>query len=245
MSFNSRYFKIFAVYFFLVSHIFATNRLDPKDWRFITQFCLDYIQKHLAEIDVFTNESGFYRIKIPLPLHFKKNVIDIRLNYWGMDSKNFWISENIHNHPNYFESKIIFGGYEHELYKISQRFDEKNKTISCTLRRNHENINTIISKKVAHLDSVQIKKENTEKVLVVDQTLIHRIIQFVPGTLSINVVFAEQSMKGNIYEVFFKEPSKPDHPINTRAKIAGKKVKKAILLDILHTLIKSSKNETV
>ena len=72
------------------------------------------------------NESGFYRISIPVPrfIGCSTGMSKIRLNYWPIDTaENNPKLESIHDHPSYFESFIVKGGYQHAIYNQLKEID--------------------------------------------------------------------------------------------------------------------------
>ena len=99
--------------------------------RHFNQQTLENANKYLTEnkhkIKFERNESGFIRTTFPdwvlvpdakiAPLAKGER---LRANFWYyVDSDCSMGDESIHDHPSAFQSYIVNGGYEHELYKVN------------------------------------------------------------------------------------------------------------------------------
>jgi hypothetical protein len=230
---------IFLLLTLLHVNTFAQSQLNEKAWRFIQVYCLEYLLKNKHNLKINTNESGFYRIKIPTPAGVNHNICDIRINYWNFDSNATLQKETLHNHPNYFESKIIAGWYEHELFQQEPASDKTSNYFCYTV----QNIATkALNKKIVTMQSnvfirslgTQVVKKN--QVLAVDKDLIHRITIFTPETLSINVVFAENGTKNSTYNIFLPKEVTDEPKINSRSVLADNAIKKNIINNLITIL---------
>lgn len=112
--------------------------------REFNQQTLDNTYKYLVDnqdsISFERNESGFIRTTLPdevlqpdaavAPLAAGER---LRINFW-YDDKCGMGDESIHDHPNAFQSFIVNGGYEHELYRVTSAKDPKKFLPSMTLQ---------------------------------------------------------------------------------------------------------------
>jgi hypothetical protein len=218
--------KIIAIIILLVlpSQILANlSKITKSDWLFLQKYCKDFLEDNRENIEIYTNESGFYRVKISCPANYKRDIITIRINYWAEDSSKMLMAENIHNHPNYFESKIIKGWYKHELFNVSKIKNVNSHFISYSIDNTDPFNKKIIAQKSVYLHSKAIEKVLENDIINIDTNLIHRITIFKPGTLSINVTFKNHGQINHIYDVFFTQHSKPEENTNTRIKIYNQK----------------------
>lgn len=223
---------------------YASPVLQEKDWNWITKHCLDHVRKNQDKVQITTNESGFYRITIPVPQGMKTQVVGIRINYWGNNSQQHHVIESIHNHPNYFESHIVSGEFQHDVYKVSKNLDKGTTYTDCTLLKKGER-KTVISKKSVVLDLVGRQTLKARDTWNVSKSLIHRIVSFQPGTLSINVVFGDKQNQRKTYDVFLSVPLCPALFIKKRVDIADQKMKRSILESIISILQKKVQHESI
>lgn len=152
------------------------------------------------------------------------------------------MAENIHNHPNYFESKIIKGWYEHELFNVSKIKNVNSHFISYSIDNTHPFNKKIIAQKSLYLHSKAIEKVLENDIINIDTNLIHRITIFKPGTLSINVTFKNQGQINHIYDVFFTQHSRPEENTNTRIKISNQKDRDYLINSMIAILSNNIKN---
>jgi hypothetical protein len=224
--------KIFLIYLLLVSKCSIADKLRELDWNLIQEHCLGFIVKNKNHIKIETNESGFYRIKVDLGDYKNKGIIDIRINYW-MDDKRLNL-ETIHSHPNHFESKIIKGGYVHEIFYQTNSSGEKYNVY--TINRNLKNKKIFINKGISYLKSYGIFSVNQNNKIGIDQKLIHRIIDFKKDTLSINVVFGHIEKSKSEYKLFVKKDQLNEKDINSRTTIENSYNRYKILNNIIKIL---------
>lgn len=142
----------------------------------------EYVVKNKDSIVPEKNESGFYRINLDAPAFLSKNlgVEKLRLHYWPVDDSNTIKKESIHNHPKYFESFIINGGYKHSIYSMhTEPSAAKTKKFNL-FRINKQEANT---KNFDNLGTTFISKDKNEivkegKIIVMPTDVIHRVLFF-------------------------------------------------------------------
>jgi len=100
-----------------------------------------YLAENFEKIKFERNESGFIRTTFPDHLFHPDHRVGalkqnerLRANYW-FDDKSGMGDESIHDHPNPFQSYIVSGGYEHEIYRISFNESTKDFRLSMSLDR--------------------------------------------------------------------------------------------------------------
>ncbi len=93
----------------------------------LQKYAYDYIVNNKYNIKPKKNESGFYRINIKTPDFIDSNlgIEKLRINYWPIDDSNKILAETIHDHPRYFESYILYGGYVHSVYNMHKKSSSK------------------------------------------------------------------------------------------------------------------------
>lgn len=98
-----------------------TSRLSTEQWNRLLQYSYEYIVKNKNSIVPEENESGFYRINIQAPDFIPQDlkINKLRIHYWPLDTAEYIRDETIHDHPKYFESLIINGGYIHSIYNMN------------------------------------------------------------------------------------------------------------------------------
>ena len=119
--------------FFIVSGLtfFRSPNLTKVIKRNFNQATLNNAYRYLVDnkekITFAKNESGFIRMQFPKwVLEPDKTIAPLesgdilRANYWYYTSTSDCGvgDESIHDHPRQFQSYIVHGGYEHELYEL-------------------------------------------------------------------------------------------------------------------------------
>src|SRR4029077_11837607 len=91
--------------------------LSKSHFAELVSYAQDYLHTN-SNVTVEANPSGFYRIRLPIPKGFflEKKMEALRLHYWPPGTKLNMV-EALHDHPNYFESMILNGGYTHSVYR--------------------------------------------------------------------------------------------------------------------------------
>ena len=231
----TKFILLMHLWFFnAFAHASTQNKLSKQDWYVITKDCLNYLRTNAKNLKISTNESGFYRIRLNLNTKPHQDIISVRLNYWSGE-QGLLFKENIHNHPNYFESKIISGGYEHEIFLPTDSKTKASSYISCKLGKDAKGINKILAQQKVYLTSSKIEKVQAGQILALETSVIHKILKFTPNSLSINAVFNNKKTKNQIYNVFFTQNTNPELCINNRKNVTNKD-KDIIILAIINLL---------
>jgi hypothetical protein len=125
----------------------------------------------------------------------------IRLNFWCPEANSHIHPESIHTHPGYFESFIISGGYEHELYKSADA------NANAIKYHNYKIIKSSFRKSFAYIGDAYLQSLGSESVqknqiALLNTHLIHRVLHTNPNTLTINALF---NTFNPCYNVFLTE----------------------------------------
>lgn len=174
-----------------------------KDEEFIDLigYVINYLETNIENLSFKKNVSGFIRISIPPPEILANQVKELRLNYWLPEIP---ISpESTHSHPLYFESLVINGCYEHEIFNFDVETSNKLQTLKM-FRIHKQNNNNIHYEYIGetNLYSQGIKTVRAGFVAGFPKSLIHRILSAQPYSLTLNVVFNSES--NEIYFDIFK-----------------------------------------
>lgn len=190
-----------------------------------------YLEENKEKVRFERNESGFIRTTFPNEVLTPDiNIAPLaddevlRANFWYYDNASNCSmgDESIHDHPRNFQSYIVKGGYEHELYQLQPSQSDFSFSLkSDPLRKlynaffgNSQDINAFqfsidkYSKNISYQGTVLLKKTGVEQtkagdIVSVDTNLIHRVSKYhtVPGekTLSLNIVRNNGKFTTNIY----------------------------------------------
>lgn len=206
------------------------SRQGESEWLTLIDYSRNYIQNHQDEIVVEKNESGFYRINVKAPdsLEF---VEKLRLHYWPVDHSMQMLEESIHDHPKFFESYIIKGGYRHALYtKSDSSLYNKPYTIFKVDK---------LRKDIVKGENIYLHEDRTEEVgektiVVMPTDVIHRVFTYTPGTLSMNIVYNDKSNK-DYYNVFISEAG-DKKKVKIERDTAAEAEKTSVIKEV-HTLL--------
>lgn len=207
------------------------GKLSDAEWINLMQYAHRYVIQNKESIVPEKNESGFYRINLKAPDFLPENlgIEKLRLHYWPIDNSIIIKEESIHDHPKYFESLIINGGYKHSIYSMHTK-PTVNGAKKFNLFRINKGENS--SKSFEKLGTTFISKDKDEsvkerKVVVMPTDVIHRVLFSVPGSLSINVVYKDKYNK-NYYNVMLTENATEKDVSSSRIKVSGELKKKVI-----------------
>lgn len=209
------------------------SRQNKEEWLALIDYSYNYIKQHQDTLVVEKNESGFYRINLPAPGSLK-SVEKLRLHYWPIDSSTQILEESIHDHPKLFESYIVNGGYQHALYNKSDTSVNVSKYAIFKVNKLQKGFN-IAGK--TYLHEVHIEKAKEKAIVVMPTDVIHRVFTYVPGTLSMNIVY-EDSTNKDYYNVFISENGSEDDVKTERVSLAGTE-KASIIKEVLARLFNS------
>jgi len=190
------------------------SRLNLTQFQALACYSQHYLQRYADKLACQKNESGFLRINIPLSTEIKsqfKDIKKLRTNYWAPHSGITAIPESIHTHPSYFESCIIDGGYNHEIYDYDDEYD--NQHINDNQKTYYDLYHILKSgdkKSVAFMGNTSLKYIKNEfvgsnSIKVIDTSVIHRVMESKPETLSLNVIFDEESNSNKFYNLYLSK----------------------------------------
>ncbi|AIL12665.1 hypothetical protein IM40_02630 [Candidatus Paracaedimonas acanthamoebae] len=209
------------------------SRQSKEEWLALIDYSHKYMQEHQDELVVEKNESGFYRINIPAPSYLK-SAEKLRLHYWPIDSSTQILEESIHDHPKLFESYIVNGGYRHALYIKSDASQDDSKYTIFKVNKLQKGFD-VSGQTYLHQDQIEKARENA--VVIMSTDVIHRVLTYVPGTLSMNIVYEDSTNKDH-YNVFISEDGSEDDVKTERASLVGAE-KSNILKEVLARLFNS------
>ena len=201
-----------------------SGRLNRQQLDNVIKYAHKFILENKDSIVPEKNESGFYRINLEAPDYMAKNlqIEKLRIHYWPLDKSNYIRDESIHDHPKYFESLIINGGYKHSIYSMN--------TLPVVVGAKKLNLvkinkNEGETKTSDNLGKIYVSKAKDEvvkegKVVVMPTDVIHRVLFSVPGSLSINVVYKDKHNK-DYYNVMLSENATENDIVTSRVKVSG------------------------
>lgn len=213
-----------------------TSQISLESFKELGMHSQSFIKANYQWLMLETNESGFVRINIPLNELMRSKypeISKIRLNFWTSEFGVEIVEESIHTHPAHFQSLILNGGYIHELFEI----DESNKP--TTPFYDHYKIFKQINQKSftyigkSYLTTGVHKSEEQGSIVNIPPNLIHRVLDNLPKTLTLNAV--SDSNEANHFNIFLTQNANISH-IKTNRKMVPTKHSKIMLDEILHHL---------
>jgi hypothetical protein len=222
-------------YFFLLFFIFATNillinksysnqksisvipRLNKEKALELAKYSLQFLNENKGKVVGLKNESGFIRITIPTAQFEKWGIDKIRLNYWSPENDIDIEPESIHNHPRYFESFIVHGGYTHAKYKFSQDKKNENRYKQYRLYKGKQD-KYFEFKGVVQLKHLENESVKSGMVNAFPLSLIHRVLSTEVSTLSLNVLYDSNKNENEekFYDVFISSEAHSSEHIKTK-----------------------------
>lgn len=173
------------------------------------------------------NESGFIRVTIPTT-EFKK---------WGINGIVIQ-PESLHNHPRYFESFLVHGGYTHAIYKASQV--EQNLTDEYEQYRLYKKKQNKFFERKGIIRLQLVKNESVENGIttVFPTSLVHRILTTKGETLSLNVLYSfdKNENTNDFYDVFVSPGIGSSEYIKTKRVFLAHKETTKIINKIIQLL---------
>ena len=223
-----KYKIIFFIFLTFTNYLINKPILNKKTFSQLIKISKNYINNHINSIALEQNESGFFRLNIPTneslinDLSNKKFFLSkVRLNFWPKNA--IFLEESIHNHPRYFESYLINGSYEHEIWNISEEEFNSEPHNSFKIIKNIDQKSFIYSG-IINLKLKEKQEISKGNIIPFDKNLIHRVIKTKENSLSINVVFNSKE-NNSIYKLpFYNVYLKNENIINvktTRNTILG------------------------
>lgn len=177
-------------------------KLNRSQFYQLVQYSKNFLTENARNLACQKNESGFVRTTLPAPKVFSDKIEKIRLNYWpGIDELEI-SPESIHDHPRYFESQILFGGYNHEIFA---RSNNGNALDRYRIFKNKQDERNFIFKGSTKLQSAGEKSLQEGAIVTFPKSLIHRVLSTQPSTLTLNVVFKKENNDEDYCDVYISE----------------------------------------
>ena len=172
----------------------------------------------------------------------------------GLDNRNcrinaFFVSEGIsdpHTHPLNFVSYVVSGGYTHTIYEEAGHSEYKNSSCISNSKHvctQHSQIDTKTDtiQKLGTTKLTEVYKEsfvNGDLIAFINSQTIHRMDEFIPGTLTINFI----SNVGNRKIDVFISNETPDRIVLSKEDTRTP-VKKEIASDVIDKSLMILKSE--
>lgn len=214
------------------------NSVSKEKFLNIAENCNIFLRNNINVLCLQKNESGFNRINIPLTENFRKEnpeIEKIRMNYWVSDNETNILEESIHNHPNEFDSFIVSGGYTHELFSVCSRRekDAQEYQMYMLIKEGGKKSTTLLGN--GFLKSLGEKNVLKGDIVSVDKEVVHRVIRTYNETLSINLVYRNQGVDFDKYQVFLTKTGKFED-VKTDREVINKSSSKMMILKIIDYL---------
>jgi mannose-6-phosphate isomerase-like protein (cupin superfamily) len=177
--------KIIAIItlLFLPLQILANlNKLTKSDWLFLQKYCRDFLSNNKENIEIYTNESGFYRVKISSPANCKKDIITITKK--GVDGNKIMFDKLKSNSFSWIKNQVFdkrpWGDYENilekENFKIKIITVKPNSELSYQIHKQRSEHWIVISGiGIVILDDKQITLLENESIYIPQHSK-HKII---------------------------------------------------------------------
>lgn len=200
-------YPVQLIFYLLLLHAKYASAFNKK----ILKNVLTHFEDNIADVAWQINESGFVRARLPIDILDRKDPIFSNYNVSKLSLRcNFWYGEIFqsvstlkdaaaHDHPNPFVSYIVANGYTHAIYEFlfydslknicSEEDMADNRAVKCA---NFDVFDKVKGKKnvigAAYLRLVDVMQSEPGDVVLFDDKAIHRILTYMPNTLSLNVV---------------------------------------------------------
>jgi hypothetical protein len=166
------------------------RRVGAQGFHELLRYAEGYLKENAAHLGVYRNVSGFVRVSIPPPAETSAQIKEIRFNYWLPEAPIQ--AESIHSHPQYFEGIVLNGGYAHELYRRDGDAASSEKKVYRVYKRG--GVKTCFHLlEETRLTSLGARVVTQGAIASFPRSMIHRIVVAEPYTLTMNVVFREES----------------------------------------------------
>lgn len=202
--------------------------MDRVDFKDIAKYSKNFLLSNINKLACQKNESGFVRINIPISKEVQprfKGVKKIRANYWAPEAGVSINPESIHTHPSYFESLIVKGGYNHEIYELSDGGHPKYDLYQILKNGTAKNFVFIGQ---ASLRFKERESVGLGDIKIFNKDNIHRVLDTTPNTLSLNVVFEGNENEYSSYDLYLSKDGVLGDIKTTRDLILNEKSQKLI-----------------
>ncbi len=214
-----------------------TGRLSAEDFKILVKHATKHLENS-DSIQVERNPSGFFRIRIDIPkeFHLANQIETIRLHYWPSTEEKIKIVEALHDHPRYFESMILNGGYIHNIYKKAEVPSAANHPLRFhrIVKIPNSQERTIFCLGTSNLEDVGQQETKKNMILHFPKSLVHQVKSFESNTLTINAVFkGEKDL--TYFDIFMPEGNHLD-PQRERDFLSAEESNKVI--PEIHSILK-------
>lgn len=173
-------------------------------FRALAVYAQAYLRDNMTRLACQKNESGFIRINVPTPKGVDstfEGIKKVRLNYWEPTTGVVINPESIHNHPNYFESLVMKGGYTHQLYETGKPQDPAYDLYRIIKNGSKKSFAFISQTNLRSAENESVKRND---IVIFPLSMIHRVLNTEPGTLSLNTIFEDEDRQSS-YDVFLTQ----------------------------------------
>ncbi|MFA6065670.1 MAG: hypothetical protein WC707_00635 [Candidatus Babeliaceae bacterium] len=226
----------------LLNTINQASRVDRAQFKELAKYSQSFLMTNIDKLACQKNESGFIRINIPILKQVRSKfcgIKKIRANYWTPNAGIVISPESIHTHPNYFESFIVKGGYNHEIYEPGNK--KNSKYDLYRILKDGDSKSFVF---IGDTSLQFVKNECVEQgaIKAFDKKMIHRVMNTMPETLSLNVVFNDNNEDQASYNIYLTKHGKLGDVKTIRDLISNDKSKPFIheIISGLEGLIKST-----
>lgn len=207
--------RIFLLLAVTITSYAYGGRLSSNEWKQVITIVEEFFQS-VDKVTLCKNESGFYRADVDGVVEIP-GVKKIRVNYWPDDIKPSSAPNSIHDHSSYFESYIVKGGYTHTVYKLGDGPHAVPVDIYKCAKSDRE-LHYMGKARMDLIDEQQTVEGETYSYPV---SVIHRVEEAMPGTITINVIFDDVSNKDYVL-LFPLEGTQVDEIEASRPAVSNK-----------------------
>lgn len=210
----------------------VAHKLSSEQFYELVTFAYSFIKElKIADAVLESNPTGFVRLRLPVPDAYQDHIETLRINFWAPDLK-LCIVEVPHNHPRYFESLILKGGYTHVAYRPHENSSEITHVVNRIFKSGSEgrNITPCAARSLCCLGPQSFMQGAH---IAFPLSVIHQVTQTIPGTMSINCVMKD-SLNCDYYDVFMPVNG-PQDPQVERIELLDEN-KEVIISQILKNL---------
>lgn len=163
--------------------------VDIEQYHTLAKYAYDYLlQLPKESLTMAKNPTGFIRIHLPVPESWSGKLEALRLNYWAPGIPIETV-EAAHNHPRYFESLIIKGGYRHRLFRETSKSDLALHYRSHRMIKGTDSERNIFCMGGLYIQDMGEVDVQEPSIVSFPKTLIHQVTSAKTGTLTLNCVF--------------------------------------------------------
>jgi tetratricopeptide (TPR) repeat protein len=186
-------------------------RISKEQFEELATHALSHLEsiEDLSTAKLEKNPTGFVRLRLPVPKSLADKIEMLRLNFWT-SAVTIKTVEAPHNHPRYFESMIIQGGYTHNVFH--ETADSTSYVVNRIFKGSSDKRN------ILHAGKLSLSLKDTVQVsggamIPFPQSLIHQVLHTAGETMSINCVLKDDKNR-SYYDVYLPRFSEQDPQID-------------------------------